>query len=61
MAAEHLEADSMTPSAALLFKAGNAWFLAGDLPRAIAAYRRGLALDPPMRDFARLSITPESR
>src|SRR5689334_22738213 len=26
--------------------AGNAHFLAGDLPRAILAYRRGLRLDP---------------
>jgi hypothetical protein len=46
LAAQRLEADSLPPSPALTFKAGNAWFLAGDLPRAIAAYRRGLALDP---------------
>jgi hypothetical protein len=46
LAAEHLEAESLPPSPALSFKAGNAWSLAGDLPRAIAAYRRGLALDP---------------
>ena len=46
MAGEHLEAESLPPSPALSFKAGNAWSLAGDLPRAIAAYRRGLTLDP---------------
>jgi tetratricopeptide (TPR) repeat protein len=46
LAAQRLEADSLPPSPALSFKAGNAWFLAGDLPQAIAAYRRGLALDP---------------
>jgi tetratricopeptide (TPR) repeat protein len=45
-AADMLGVDSFPPSPALSFKAGNAWFLAGDLPRAIAAYRRGLALDP---------------
>jgi hypothetical protein len=46
LAAQRLEADSLPPSPALAFKVGNAWFLAGDLPRAIAAYRRGLTLDP---------------
>jgi hypothetical protein len=46
MAAERLESDSLPPSSALSFKAGNAWFLAGDLPHAIAAYHRGSALDP---------------
>jgi tetratricopeptide (TPR) repeat protein len=45
-AAERLESDSLPPSAAVCYRAGNAWFLAGDLPRAIAAYRRGLGLDP---------------
>jgi hypothetical protein len=33
-------------SAALCFNQGNAYFLAGDLPRAILAYRRGLRLAP---------------
>jgi tetratricopeptide (TPR) repeat protein len=45
-AAEHLERDSLPPSAALAYRAGNAWFLGGDLPHAIAAYHRGLSLDP---------------
>src|SRR5436853_4487357 len=45
-AAERLENDSLPPSAALAYRAGNAWSLAGDLPRAIAAYLRGLSLDP---------------
>ena len=50
-AAHALESDSLPPSPAVSFKAGNAWFLAGDLPNAIAAYRRGLALDPANTDL----------
>jgi hypothetical protein len=46
LAAQRLEADSLPPSTALSFKAGNAWFLALDLPHAIAAYRHGTSLDP---------------
>jgi tetratricopeptide (TPR) repeat protein len=44
--AEQLESKTLTQSPALAFRTGNAWFLAGDLPRAIAAYRRGLDIDP---------------
>lgn len=44
VAAEHLQSLPSSPAAA--YTAGNAWFLAGELSRAIAAYRRGLALDP---------------
>lgn len=36
-------------SVALYRNLGNAWFQAGDLPRAILAYRRGLNLDPADR------------
>lgn len=46
LAAERLSAESLPTSPALSLRAGNAWFLAIDLPRAIAAYRRGLGLDP---------------
>ena len=42
-AAVHLQS---LPSSTSAYRAGNAWYLAGNLPRAIAAYRRGLALDP---------------
>jgi tetratricopeptide (TPR) repeat protein len=35
-----------TPTAALYCNQGNAYLLAGDLARAILAYRRGLQLDP---------------
>jgi tetratricopeptide (TPR) repeat protein len=57
-AAEHLD----SPSPGQLYRAGNAWFLAGELPRAIFAYRRGLALDPAdaklrqALDFARNQV-----
>ena len=44
-AAAQLDMGPCTWCPALKFKAGNARFLAGDLPHAIAAYRRGLALD----------------
>jgi hypothetical protein len=62
LAAQRLEANSLPPSPALAFKAGNAWFLAGDLPRAIVAYRRGLVLDPgdnalrAALDYARVQV-----
>jgi hypothetical protein len=45
-AADHLARRANQESPALQFTLGNARFLSGDLPHAIAAYRRGLALDP---------------
>jgi tetratricopeptide (TPR) repeat protein len=44
-------------SAALFANQGNAYFLAGDLPNAILAYRRGLQIDPGDRSLrARLEL-----
>jgi hypothetical protein len=47
-------------NAALCRDEGNAWFLAGDLPRAVFAFRRGLDLDPndgTLREHLRLART----
>jgi tetratricopeptide (TPR) repeat protein len=60
-------ASSGRVSASVLYNEGNAWFKAGKLGRAIAAYHRALALDPRDPDtlanlqFARERVTAPSR